>query len=957
MKALFAGMRSVFWLGARRLLAQRGLALAATLGLVAAIALTTSIPMYADAVYGRLFRTTITEDSASFDRAWPPFAFLFQYSGSYYGNLPWEKVEAVDRYLTESAGSGLGLPQQQIVRQFKTDTLAMFSQQDAAYADLKDPLLWVRIGFQSDLQEHITLVEGQFPSAASQQDQPVEVLISEKVAQELGLQAGEKYTLVNPQAQGANREIEVRIAGMWQAANPQDDYWPVDPHALDETLLVPEETFAGRINSFITDPVSVGTWYLRMDGSRVGADQAGPLISRITTFRQQVDLRLPHTKLEISPLEALDKYRQSAGLLTVLLYAYDIPIMVLLLAFIALVAQLAVDQRRNEIAMLRSRGATTLQVIGISVVEGGLIGIAAYLIGVPGGSLVAQLIGKTRSFLDFNASSGLDVRIGLTALRTGLIVAGIALAAQVIPSISASGQTIVTYKRELARQLRSPLWQRLGLDFLLLAPVVYGTYLLRRQGSIVLPLGMGSANLDIFQNPLLFFVPALGMLALGLIMLRLIPLIMRGVAWVSAQTSSVGVLMAARHLARSPGFYATPFLLLVLTLSLSTFTASLAQTLDQHTVDQVYYRIGADLSLNELGEAAPETAAASGASAGNTGTGSSWFFIPVSEHLKVPGVAAAARVGQYPATAQLSSAAQKGTFLGIDRLDFLKVAYWRSDFSPTSLGALMNALALQPDGILVPRSFLSRYALKIGDPLQMGVVVYGQLTSLELKIAGVFDLFPTWYPQEDPIFVGNLDYLFERAGGQFPYQVWLKTDPGADPASIVDRLKDVSLKVLDWQDARAGISDETVRPERQGLFGLLSIGFSSAAVLTVLGFFLYALYSFRRRFIELGVLRAIGLSIRQMTAFLAWELAFLMLSGLAGGTLLGIWASRLFIPTLQIGGDAAARIPPYQVLIAWPEIFRIYALFAILFLGALAVLTALLVRLKIFQAVKLGETA
>jgi putative ABC transport system permease protein len=141
------------------------------------------------------------------------------------------------------------------------------------------------------------------------------------------------------------------------------------------------------------------------------------------------------------------------------------------------------------------------------------------------------------------------------------------------------------------------------------------------------------------------------------------------------------------------------------------------------------------------------------------------------------------------------------------------------------------------------------------------------------------------------------------------------------------------------------------------LFGLLSVGFAAAAVLTVLGFLLYALFSFRRRFIEFGVLRAIGLSSEQMTSFLAWELAFLILMGGALGTGLGAWVSAFFIPFLQIGVDEATRIPPYSVDIAWSAIFHIYALFGALFVVALATLVIMLRRMKIFQAIKLGETA
>jgi putative ABC transport system permease protein len=57
-----------------------------------------------------------------------------------------------------------------------------------------------------------------------------------------------------------------------------------------------------------------------------------------------------------------------------------------------------------------------------------------------------------------------------------------------------------------------------------------------------------------------------------------------------------------------------------------------------------------------------------------------------------------------------------------------------------------------------------------------------------------------------------------------------------------------------------------------------------------------------------------------------------------------------------VGTTSAAQVPPYVVIIAWPEILRIYALFGGLFVVALGGLALLLVRIKIFEAIKLGET-
>jgi putative ABC transport system permease protein len=205
--------------------------------------------------------------------------------------------------------------------------------------------------------------------------------------------------------------------------------------------------------------------------------------------------------------------------------------------------------------------------------------------------------------------------------------------------------------------------------------------------------------------------------------------------------------------------------------------------------------------------------------------------------------------------------------------------------------------------------------------------------------------------------VGNLDYIFEEAGSRLPYEVWMKVGPQFDHKAVGAAVyANVGEGILSFQDASARVLAQQQRPERQGVFGVLSIGFAAGAVLTVVGFLLYALFSFRRRFIEIGVLRAIGLSLGQMVSFLAWELATLIGVGLAAGTGLGVMVSRLFIPYLQVGSTAASKIPPYVVIIAWPEIIRIYSLFGGMFVIAMIGLAFMLVRIKIFEAVKLGET-
>lgn len=965
---------AIFAVATRRLLSQRGLALATAVGLIASIALVMSVPLYTDAVYYRILQEELTQtsdDAASLNR--PPFAFMFRYVGSLYGMKEWDDITQVDEYLTKQGVEALALPHKMTVRYAKTDNFRLFPTADVAYADVKDPLAWVNFAFVSDFEQHTTLLEGTYPTPATANlEDPVEVAINDAMADELGLQVGEQFmTFRRVELENGSRVVQmpIRITAIWQATDPSEEYWFYRQSVFDNQLFIPEATFQGRISSLLNDEIAQALWYIILDGSNIHAGDVGWLTSRIAQVQQRAATLLTNTRLEVSPYDALNRYRLSTRFLNILLYAFSIPIVGLLLAFIGLVVGLAVNRQRNEIAVLRSRGATALQILGIAVLEASLLGVIALLAGVPVSQGVSQLIGATRSFLNFSIESDLRVAMTLSTFRFGLVALGITLVAQVFPSLGAARYTIVSYKQEQSRTIRPPWWQRAWLDILLLIPAGYGAYLLQQQGSIAM---MGAANNSTgspFENPLLFLVPALGALALTLFVLRLLPIFMRVIAWIASKTNSVGFLLATRYLSRDPAFYTTPLILLILTLSLSAFTASLAQTLDNHLYDQSYYRTGADVRLVELGRSDLPTesgGAAGGSESGAASTtggataaaaeGPNWVFIPVSEHLKVPEILGAARVGEFGASVQVQGSWTESMFIGIDRIDFPKATYWRRDFAPASLGALMNALAVSPDGVLMRRDFMRENSIRVGDAIQVRVSNYGQRADMAMKVAGEYDYFPTWYEDDPPLLIGNLDYLFEQVGGEMPYDVWIKTVPAINYDKMISDLRALDFVVLDWQSATLRIANEQRRPERQGLFGVLSVGFLAAALLTVLGFLLYALFSFRRRFIELGTLRAMGLSPVQMTTFLAWELAFLIILGLLAGTAVGSLISQVFIPYLQVGADVTAKTPPFTVEIAWPAIMRIYALFGLLFLVALSTLAGLLLRMKIFQAIKLGET-
>ncbi|UCH58305.1 MAG: ABC transporter permease, partial [Anaerolineales bacterium] len=211
-----------------------------------------------------------------------------------------------------------------------------------------------------------------------------------------------------------------------------------------------------------------------------------------------------------------------------------------------------------------------------------------------------------------------------------------------------------------------------------------------------------------------------------------------------------------------------------------------------------------------------------------------------------------------------------------------------------------------------------------------------------------------WHPAAVGSYGG--DYIFESFGGLLPYDVWLRTTPETDTGEVVRGLNRLGVVVLRVQDVRQALQQAYTDPGRQGVLGLLSTGFLAASLLTVIGFLVYALLSFHQRFIQLGVLRAIGLSVGQMGAVLALEQSLLVFAGMAAGTGIGILTAYLFIPHLPMVVGAQADILPSVVQVAWMDILRIYAVFGVMFALGVGATLASLRKMKLFQAVKLGET-
>jgi putative ABC transport system permease protein len=300
--------------------------------------------------------------------------------------------------------------------------------------------------------------------------------------------------------------------------------------------------------------------------------------------------------------------------------------------------------------------------------------------------------------------------------------------------------------------------------------------------------------------------------------------------------------------------------------------------------------------------------------------------------------------------------------MGIDRLSFPQTAYYRNDFAQDSLGALMNALGAQPYGVLVPQSLLDETGLSVGSTIKASVSFenLGLRFSNTMIIVGAYQYFPTVYPGEKTTIIANLETLFGSPEAVLGYDVWVKLSEPVEVQEVIEKSQELALKdqmVLDiLQDARTEIEKTKNQPEWVGLFGILNVGFLLTGLMPGIGFILYSSASLRQRFIHLGILQAIGLSVRQLMGSLVLEQFFLMSIAIAGGALVGYLTSYLFLPLLQVSTVPGVPVPPFLVLVGWSESAWLVLFFGLVLVITIAITILYLVRMQVFQAVKLGET-
>jgi len=792
--------------------------------------------------------------------------------------------------------------------------------------------------YYENIAQQMDIVEGAPLDEAGQSNQVLDVWMYEGMAQEMGVNIGEELQMgINL----AEASISVRLAGIWRAIDPEDDYWFNNPNSsFKNTFLVRRNDYIQIVQPLVASGSGEASWYVILDETRITPRDGEKYLNGFERANVLITRFVPGARMNTPPRDPLTKFVTRSSALTVLLIGYNLPAFGILLYFLILTSAIMAQWQRRETVMLVSRGMSGMGVLNLTLIEQVILFIFGYPLGILFGMLIARVMGYTASFLSFTERAPLPVSLEGLSWPLTLLALTFALVARLWPALHSIRSSLVTEERERARPMRKPFWYRYYLDIVLLIPTVYAYDQMAKRGSLA---GLITDRPeDLYRDPLLIVVPALFILTVSLVTMRLFAIFMRLVDLVAGKIPWLTLHLALRQLGRQSLDYVQPMLLVIIALAMGVYTLSMAASLDQWALDRMFYRTGTDFKFTPLPN---ESSAAI--------VDGSWIPLP-HEFASFEGVQKAIRVGEFSIRiSPIPDNEIRGRLLAIDRAEFPTTAWFRSDFANESLGAMMNRLAFAENGILVSQEFLEEYNLNIGDTIPMMINIESLMTIWsEGIIVGAYNYFPTVY-EDSVTVVGNLEYLSTLTGLTVSHDIWLKMDPGTDTKELAQAITGrMNIAVAKPMDTFAMITEEQGRMERVGIFGTLTVGFLSTALMAVLGLLVYSYASLQERAYRLAVLNAVGLSRNQIMIQVVMEYAFLALFGAVAGALIGLFASELFVPFFRFTGEQGIPLPPLVPIIANDQLRRLSLTFGIMIVVVEVITIASFLHQRLVQILK-----
>ncbi|HZS75425.1 MAG TPA: FtsX-like permease family protein [Ktedonobacteraceae bacterium] len=804
---------------------------------------------------------------------------------------------------------------------------------------------------------HITLQQGRIPASTSKD---IEALLTVTTASRLKVQVGSVISVQLSYALKPNdlstydyrtATLKLHVVGLVTIPSVTDYFWhgisfealPGDPTS-SSTVILPTTSFLKALDHLATtvhtDAVFTANafdflWDYSLDAPHVSYSQLPDLSQRLNTLR--IDIQNKYGNLQnvsqaassstfpyflsasvynpqpgsLAALDIIQRYLNRADALLLPSGILALLVICLILLFISLMADLIVEHQSAALAILRSRGASSSQILACLITQGLGLGLLALLIGPPLALLVVSTIAshllgpQEQSSIHLFLANPLQsiLSVGWYALATAIVV----ILALSLLFRRAANMNVLSLRHETARSSHSTFWQHFRLDIVaaIIALTAFGLSL------YLTSLGnqLDASTKTLILAPLSITASIFFILALLIVFLRVFPFLLRlSARFVSRRRGAVSMLALAQ-MARTPRYALRTLLLPAFATAFIIFTLTYNATQLQHTVDVANYVAGADFSGDVPADADRLTAqdeiaiykdipGVTSVTIGYTTDGYGAGFYPV-----IPVQILAADTNTFAQTILWPA---NNSSLSLDALMARLRSLRRAAEQTNTFPVIIDAVAAQKFHISVGDFFTVVVQRNVMNPLHCQVIAVVQhiptinnnLNSAASAPAGMlldYQTFTTLYKSDQALYNPN-------ATPPLPYNhVWLRTsDDAAALQTIRSQLQIRQLHLNNLYDRRALIDELNRDSLQSNILAFLGLGTGTVLLLALFGDLLASWLGVRLRLSQFVVLRALGASARQVAGILTLEQGIIHIVALALGGLLGIILAVTTTPALLI---------------------------------------------------------
>lgn len=916
------------------------------LGSLLLIATVVSFPLYQTAAYDRMLRDEFRSYVAN-NGEWPAINSMLMLAKNDPGGSTISRLESV----LETMCGDLGVSPRENIYYYLLAASQVYSTMNRDEVDG----LSLRLGAMSNLPDHAKMLSGEmFSESGITEDGSIEVVISQAGLGNMRLLVGE--TLVFKDMRDAEgKEIRLYVKGVFGPAGSGDFYWQEDPDNMGMTCLMNMDLFR---QMFLGDKAEKYAITCSLHSLFEYADLKADQVQHLMEYTDYLTEESPYRSLLNTPAYRgiLDTYLAKQDRIQATLVILQVPVLIMLGAFLFMISGQMYEMERNEISVIKSRGSSGAQIFRLYLYQSLFLTLVGGALGIPLGTLFSRVLGSASNFLEFDSERTLEI----TFTRETWIYAGVAMAITLLimtlPAIKHSRVTIVKLKQQKALKKRS-WWEKIFLDIILLGVSLYGFYSFRRNIASLSQSVLSGEALD----PLLYISSSLFILGMGLLFLRLQPYIVQLIYIVGKRfwkPASYASFMENLKNGRKQQFI---MLFLIMTISLGMYHATVARTIMRNAEENAEYLDGADIVIRELWREVKDP----------QGRGTGQFVEPdYSKYASMEGAESYTRV-LYDEEAYFEADGSMGlncTLMGIHTREFGSITWLPGELSKKHYYEYLNELAVEESGILVSESFRSKLGYDIGD-----TITFHNFRGEKTKgtIVDFFEYWPGFVPtytalnpdgtvsvEDRYMIVTHLSKLNQEMGkslGIRPYEVWIKTKDGYGSQDVYNWISANNVTIVKYENKAINVQNAVEDPILQGTNGVLTMGFLVTILLCAVGYLIYWIMSIRSREMIFGVLRACGMHKGELFHMLMNEQIFSGVFTVLAGIGIGRLASVMFVPMLQKAYETADQALPLKLITDAGDMLGLYAVIAGMMLLCLAVLILLIFKLNVAKALKLGE--